>query len=172
MISPRLFLLPFLAAPGAFAENLVRNGDFSGGAESWVLRLAPNTQATLVINEGEASILVVSSTASRWTINLEQALATPIRQGVTYQVSFDVRSDTPRPIDAVIRGRSGNILGAAYGIPTAPQRRQEGFTYVHKKDDTSVRLAFRLGGEATAITIDNVVFEPLPASAPPSPQTP
>ncbi len=122
MSSLRLLPLLLLAAHAASAENLVRNGDFASGVEHWQLRVAGGHQATFVVNEGEASVLVVEGGASRRTINLEQVLAVPLRQGVTYIVSFDLRADTPRAIDAAVRDRSGNILGAAYRLTADPQR--------------------------------------------------
>lgn len=163
---PPLRLLPLLlltAAPPGFAENLVTNGDFTAGAAPWSLRLAPGCEASLVINEGEASVLVVAGTSSRWTVNLEQPLSAPLRRGVTYLVSFEVRSDTPRPIDAVLRLPGGNILGSAYSIPVTTERRRESFSYAHAGEDSPCRIAFRLGGEPGAISIDNVVVEPAPA---------
>ena len=173
MPSLRLVLLSLLVAHPACAENLVRNGDFSAGAEHWNLRLAAGHQASLVINEGEASILIVAGGSSRWTINLEQTFAAPFRQGVTYTISFDLRADTPRAIDAVLRARSGNILGASYRVPADPKIRRETFTYTHKEADGEAKLAFRLGGESTAIAIDNVVVEPAPAlPAPASAEAP
>lgn len=163
---PPLRLIPLLllaAAPPGFAENLVTNGDFSAGSAPWTLRIAPDCDASLVINEGEASVLVVAGAGSRRTINLEQHFVGPLRQGVTYLVSFDVRSDAPRPIDAVIRARNGDILGSAYGIPATPHRTREKFTYIHDAPDAPGRIAFRLGGQPGAIAIDNVVVEPAPA---------
>lgn len=163
-------ILLLLASPLAQAENLVRNGDFASDVSLWNLRLAPDAQATLVHNDGAASVLVIAGGSSRWTVNLEQLLAAPLRQGVTYTVAFDLRSDSPRAIDAVIRSRSGGILGSSYRIPADPQIRREQFTYTHKEADTEARIAFRLGGEATAVSIDNVVIEPVPATpAPPPP---
>ena len=161
-------LLLLAATSCGLAENMVINGDFSAGAAPWNLRVAADSRATLVINEGEASVLVVASPDSRRTVNLEQNLVAPLRQGVTYRVSFDVRSDAPRAIDAVLRSSNGGILGAAYGIPATPQRTREKFTYTHKDADTAGSLSFRLGGQLGAVVIDNVVVEPLPADGPES----
>lgn len=168
---PSFRLTPLLlisVATCGFAENLVVNGDFSAGVVPWNLRVSSEAKATLVINEGEASVLVVSGPEARRMVNLEQNLVAPLRQGVTYRVSFDLRSDAPRAIDAVLRSSNGGILGAAYGIPATPQLTREKFTYTHKDADTAGRLSFRLGGQPGAVVIDNVVVEALPADEPES----
>lgn len=163
----RLLPLALLAAHPLSAENLVLNGDFSSSAVApWILRVSAGCNATVVNNGGEASVLVVEGGSSRWTINLEQPLASPLRQGSRYLVSFDIRSDAPRSVDAVIRA-GGKILGSAYSIPVSAERRRESFAYTHAEEDTPARIAFRLGGHATAIAIDNVVVELAPAAPPP-----
>lgn len=170
----RLIALALFAAIPLSAENLVLNGDFSAkeSIAPWILRVSAGCKATVVNNGGEASILVVEGGASRWTVNLEQPLSAPLRQGVRYAVSFDVRSDAPRRIDALIRAPGGPILGSAYSIPVSGERRRETFAYTHTGEDTPARIAFRLGGEAVALSIDNIVVEPVPASPPAQPPPP
>lgn len=58
-----------------------------------------------------------------------------------------------------MRNPAGTVLGGSYGIAvgTAPSRKK--IAYTHTAADTvNARLAFRIGGDTIAVSIDNVVF--------------
>jgi hypothetical protein len=159
---PKLRLLAALLlclAPAARAYNLITNDTFVSDTAPWSLHLGSGAVATLAPDDGWGRVAITIGGSSRSHVNLQHTLRDTLVSGVTYAITFDVKADAAKTIDAVVRNASGTVLGGSYGIniSTTPVRRT--ITYAHAGADAiDARLAFRIGGDTTAVSIDNVVF--------------
>lgn len=141
--------------------HLVANGDFAAGAAPWSLAVASIASATLTTPGGEGRVNITAGGTSRSHVILQQTLAQPLAAGVTYVISFDARADAAKPFDVLVRAATSAVLGGVYGLAAGPTPTPYVVEYTHLGTDAAgARLNFRLGGNATGVTIDNVRFAP------------
>ena len=89
--------LPVPRSPG---QNLIRNGDFAHGLESWsTIGAGPNAyhpedpgRATFSPEDGAVSIKILNQGTSIWSVMFYQSV--PFEKGVTYDISFEAESDS------------------------------------------------------------------------------
>ncbi len=139
------------AAPAAFDDGLLTNGDFENGAEAWT------GNATNVLTEGGNSynFADVAVAGNPWEANLSQVVE--IIQGKNYKLTFDASSNGSRTMLAGIGLNQDpwtNVVETV-NLTTTTQT----FTYNFSSADfggVNSRVLFDLGADSGVVVIDNV----------------
>lgn len=143
-----------LVKPG---QNILLNGQFALGTNSWNWTVAGSASATWIITN-EASDVEITSPGTQLTdIQLKQA-GLELMQGKEYVVSFDAWSAAPRVIE--VRLAQNQSPGTAYcvmdpSLTPIPTRFNYAFTMA-SADDLNACLMFNLGVSPGAVYLDNV----------------
>jgi hypothetical protein len=82
-------------------QNMIQNGDFSQGTNSWVWTLSGGATAAWAIESGDSHIYITNGTATLANIQLKQT-GKAIIQGKKYVFQFDAWSSQPRYIEAKV----------------------------------------------------------------------
>ncbi len=154
-----LLSVVFFANPSVRALNLITNDNFIADTHPWELHLGWACSATLTNADGWARANITAGGSAKSGVSIEQQLGEPLLNGVIYTIAFDLMADASKTIDVVVLNSSRAIMGGFYNIPatTTPTRRK--LTYTHSQADAvGAYLSFRVGGNTTAASIDNVVF--------------
>lgn len=161
----------------AFGQNIVVNGDFNDGLNSWSTFVANwiPVSANFSADNNEANITGISGAGGEtWFVQLNQELTagqiSSLVVGQTYEITFDARSS--------VNGRSLKLFFGEDG---------GGFAAVHQQDYTltnanapysatftvgatygAMKLGFEMGLSNDPVYIDNVVLQPSSVVAPPT----
>ncbi len=87
--------------------NLVRNGDFSNGANNWNIWSGEGGFGTLNVVDGAANIEISSIGSQNWHVQFYQE-GIELKAGKTYELSFKARSTVERPIRIEYSNFHGN----------------------------------------------------------------
>ena len=139
-------------------DNLLTNGDFQNGSDSWIVGVDDSSPAPVVTDGGNTYYSVdVTSAGNPYDVNLSQKLE--IIQDETYTLTFDAWSDVNRSIIAGI-GLSAdpwsNTVETVNITPTVT-------TYTLTLTATgfgalNARVLFDVGAEIGMVNIDNVTL--------------
>ena len=139
-------------------DNLLTNGDFQNGSDSWIVGVDDSSPAPVVTDGGNTYYSVdVTSAGNPYDVNLSQKLE--IIQDETYTLTFDAWSDVNRSIIAGI-GLSAdpwsNTVETVNITPTVT-------TYTLTLTATgfgalNARVLFDVGAERGMVNIDNVTL--------------
>ena len=139
-------------------NNLLTNGDFENGSDSWIVGVDDNSPAPIVTDGGNTYYSVdVTSAGDAFAVNVSQKLE--IIEDETYTLTFDAWSDVNRSIIAGI-GLSAdpwsNTVETVNITPTVT-------TYTLTLSATgfgaiNARVLFDLGAEVGMVNIDNVTL--------------
>ncbi|MEV1009406.1 glycoside hydrolase family 9 protein [Streptomyces sp. NPDC049881] len=147
--------VPALATPAAAeGPELIDNGDFSGGTDSWWW--TEGSPATVV--DGRLCVDVPAGTANPWDAILGQD-GLPLTAGESYELSYTASSTAPITIRTNVQLAVDpwtTELASPDQIGTAPETVSHTFTA--SADNTAAQLAFQIGGNAGAYTfcVDDV----------------
>ena len=138
------------------AGNLLTNGDFEDGSDSWIVGVDDNSPAPVVTVDGNTYYSVdVTAAGNSFDVNVSQKLE--IVQDQTYTLTFDAWSNVNRSIIAGIGLSGGDFsnISESVDITTAVS------TYSLTLSATGfgamdARVLFDLGAEIGAVNIDNV----------------
>ncbi|XMO87939.1 carbohydrate binding domain-containing protein [Algibacter sp. AS12] len=145
--------------PGTTAPvNLLTNGDFENGSDSWLIGVDDNSSAP-VTTEGDNTFysVNVASAGNPFDVNVSQKVE--ITQGETYTLTFDAWSDGNRSILAGIGLSADPWTNTTenVNITTTPTT----YSYTFTATDfgaANARVIFDLGAEVGIVNIDNVIL--------------
>jgi glycosidase len=140
--------------------NLLKNGDFSNGANQWTL-WTDKAKASLDIENGEAKISVTDSGSQFWSIGLSQK-GFPLELGQSYTLTFQARANTAREIRSTIQMDHDPWSSYAEGMFFLSTKTAE-YSYsfiMYYGAERSADLEIFLGARgAGTIYLDNVVLK-------------
>jgi uncharacterized protein (TIGR03437 family) len=151
----------------ATPSNLLVNGAFeSTGIGPWIITSGSGGKASAALDntvaaEGNSSarIAVTATSANPWQVTFEQDNIS-ITKGVTYQVQFWARSDTPRTMSIICQGGAPNFTNYGLYGSFALGRGWNLFTtsFTAAATATDGRLEFWLGDQTGNVWIDGAQF--------------
>ncbi|WP_256867393.1 carbohydrate binding domain-containing protein [Winogradskyella forsetii] len=139
-------------------DNLLVNGDFENGSDSWIVGVDDNSPAPVTTDAGNTYYSVdVTTAGNSFDVNLSQKLE--IVQDATYTLTFDAWSDVNRSIIAGIGLSGGDFSNTNETVNITPAIN----TYTLTLSATGfgaldARVLFDLGAEIGVVNIDNVVL--------------
>lgn len=153
-------------------SNMLTNGGFESGFTGWTLSVTPPASAQLggdtsIVAEGNASAHVTVATAgsAAWQVSLEQDNVS-LTAGVSYQLQFWARADTPRNITVNEQGGAPNY--PAYGPQTSVAITTSWALYTVSFVATATandgRMQFFVGDVPGNVWIDGVVLSLAPSA--------
>jgi hypothetical protein len=143
-------------------QNMVVNGDFSQGTNSWIWTNSGTASATFSTINSTGYVHVVSQGVALSDIQLRQA-GLKLLQGKQYVVQFDAWSSIRRAMEIRLGQDSSPFASYAVFTPTlTPSKQHFAYSFVMQNTtDLSARLMFNMGGALGDIYLDNVsVFNP------------
>lgn len=165
-----LFLAMF--AYSSFAQNIVTNGDFSGGLNSWTTFIADfaGVSATINTTNDEANVVGIAGAGGQvWHIQVNQVLTptqiSSLTAGQTYKVTFDARGESARPLRLYFGEDGGGFTALhtqEYNLTTAMANYEA--TFVVGQTFAAMKLGFEGGLSNTSFFIDNVTLELVPTT--------
>ncbi len=143
-------------------NELIINGDFSLGLNSWGNLYFQNTQwkATSTVTDGVYKISVTQPGTANWHI-VDQQLNLTLEKGTTYQVTFDAWADNPNSMDVFI-SKNHDDFGAYYSTTRNITGIKQKFTWTFKmlqSSDPNCRFGFGFGRFTGNVYLDNVSIE-------------
>jgi len=143
-----------LIKPG---ENMVSNGDFALGTNSWVWTNAGTASATWKITNGAALIHITSPGTALAGIQLWQA-GMKLVQSNSYVLEFDAWSAAPRLIEVRLGQNQSPWTSYKIASPSLTPLVQH-FSYpfvMSNATDLNARLMLNFGASAIDVSFDNV----------------
>ena len=136
--------------------NIVVNGDFENGSDSWLVGVDPSTSAPVVTEGGNTYYSVdVTAAGNSYDVNTSQILE--IIQGNTYTLTFDAWSDVNRGIFAGIGLSKDPWTNTGETVNITPTRATYTLTLTASDFGASdARIIFDLGEEIGMVNIDDV----------------
>jgi hypothetical protein len=136
--------------------NLLMNGDFENGSNSWLIGVDDASSAPVVTNAGNTYYSVdVTSAGNSYDVNVSQKLE--IIDGATYTLTFDAWSDINRPIIAGIGLSSGSFASTSETVAITSTRTTYTLTLLADGfGATDARVLFDLGAAIGMVNIDDV----------------
>jgi hypothetical protein len=136
--------------------NLLTNGDFENGSESWIVGVDDNAPAPVVTSSGNAHYYVsVANAGNPWDVNVSQKVE--IIEDNTYTLIFDAWSDTNRSIIAGIGLSEGPWSSTVESVDINTTRTTYTLTLAATGFGAAdARVIFDLGANAGSVNIDNV----------------
>ena len=158
-----------------FAQNIVTNGDFSGGLSSWTTYFADFAGVSGVVNtsNNEANVTtIVGAGGQVWHVQLNQVLTSTqissLTAGQSYKITFDARGESARPV-RLFFGEDGGGFAAIhtqdFNLTTTMANYEA--TFVVGQTYPTMKLGFEGGLSNTSFFIDNVTLT-LVATPPPT----
>ena len=135
--------------------NIVTNGDFESGSDSWLVGVDDSTSAPVETVGGTTYYSVdVTASGDAYAVNLSQKVE--IIEGNTYTLTFDAWSNVNRTILAGIGLSEGPWTNTAESVSITPTRTTYTLTHVATFGATDARVLFDNGAEIGIVNIDNV----------------
>lgn len=155
----------------AFSADLVRNGDFSNGADQWVWQLNGGGAGGQAAMDTEGGVLHVGSiTDVGKQVYSIQMILSPITvaKGVRYHLKFDARAAANRTLNVKVGGVEGRNWAdytgnGGPGLPfslTPELQTFEADVIMKEPTDKAARLEFSFGLHAADVWVDNISFAP------------
>jgi arylsulfotransferase ASST/carbohydrate binding protein with CBM4/9 domain len=144
-------------------QNMVRNGDFSQGANSWTFSLSGGASAAWAIESGASHFYITNAGASLPSIQLLQG-GLALIQGKTYVLQFDAWATQARYIDVKLAQSVSPFT--YYSRITSPllTPTRTHYRYVftmQQTSDFSANLLFNVGASSVAVYLADVsLFNP------------
>jgi len=139
-------------------RNMMVNGDFSSGTNSWVWTLSGGATAAWVIESGVSHVYITNGTAGLANIQLKQT-GKAIVQGKKYVFEFDAWSTAPRYIDAKVAQDAAPNLNYSGTTSTFVTPTHNHFRYVFTMTattDFNASVFFNMGSSPYGVWLDNV----------------
>jgi len=135
--------------------NIVTNGDFESGSDSWLVGVDDSTSAPVETVGGNTYYSVdVTAAGNAYDVNLSQKVE--IIEGNTYTLTFDAWSNVDRTILAGIGLSKDPWTNTAESVSITPTRTTYSLTHVATFGATDARVLFDNGAEIGIVNIDNV----------------
>ncbi|MEN9302439.1 MAG: hypothetical protein RL264_868 [Bacteroidota bacterium] len=151
-----------------FGQNVIVNGSFNDGLNSWSTFLADweGVTATYSANNEEANVTGITNAGGQsWWVQLNQVL-TPTQisslvTGETYEISFQARSSVSgRPVKMFF-GENGGGFAAVHMQDYTLTTTMDTYTatFLVNNTYTDMKLGFEMGLSNDDVFIDNVVLQ-------------
>ena len=138
-------------------QNMVANGDFALGTDSWTLALGGTATAALKLTNGAAYVNITNSGTALANIQLKQA-GLRLIQWKQYVLEFDAWADAPRYLEA--RLLMNQPPSSTYKVVTpslTPTKQHFSYPFTMSlATDLNTLLAFNLGASAMDVYLDNI----------------
>jgi uncharacterized repeat protein (TIGR02543 family) len=144
---------------GSGTTNILLNGDFSNGANSWNLGIYGGAATGAVVNGEYVTTPTVAGSAC-WYFQFTQGNLT-LEQGKTYTLSFQARAASSRPINVVVGMSVGPYSRYMGDIDTTLSTTMQTFTKTFTMTaatTTDARVEFNSALSAVQWTLDNVTL--------------
>jgi hypothetical protein len=138
------------------AGELVVNGDFENGSESWLVGVDDSSSAPVVTEGGNTYYSVnVDAAGNPYDVNTSQKLE--IVKGTTYNLTFDAWSDRDRSILAGIGLSGGDYANDSKTVNITATKKTYSLTLSSANFGAAdARILFDSGAEIGIVNIDNV----------------
>lgn len=138
-------------------QNMVANGDFALGTDSWTLPLGGTATAALKLTNGAAYVNITNSGTALANIQLKQA-GLRLIQWKQYVLEFDAWADAPRYLEArLLMNQSPSSTYKVVTPSLTPTKQQFSYTFTMSlATDLNTLLAFNLGASAMDVYLDNI----------------
>lgn len=151
-------------APGA---QLLKNGDFSAGIESWGggtehgNAVAVEATRDASSNKPCVKVTIKNVDGTPWHIMLTQR-PLKLQKDKKYRVAFRARAEDPRrlPVEVCHSAPYRGYGSARFEVGT--EWRDCQFTFIAPEDDADVRLSFQFGGATGTAWISDVILHEAP----------
>jgi hypothetical protein len=154
-------------APGVLGEQLVTNGEFDDGLNSWTQKTNGTAVASFTTNgpvdDPELYVNITDGTADRYKVALEQIV--PAQSGKLYTIRFDARAAASREIRIFWRNVSNSTNAyLSLTVPIDTQNRSYEFTGIQlgslagTDPDGEIRIQF--GGSNADVWMDSIEIYP------------
>jgi len=136
--------------------ELVVNGNFENGSDSWLVGVDDNSSAPVVTDGGNTYYSVnVTAAGNAYDVNTSQKLE--IVQGSTYTLTFDAWSDADRSIAAGIGLSGGDFSSDAQTVNITASRTTYSISLSSANfGAVDARVLFDSGAEVGIVNIDDV----------------
>ena len=139
-------------------QQMVKNGDFSQGTDSWIWEVTGGAAAQWKITNGVSYFDISTGGSALSSIQLRQA-GIPLIQGKKYVFEFDAWAQAPRYIEAKVGQdvspyANYSQIGNSYLTPVKNHYRYV-FT-MQEASDFSARVVFNLGTSVLNVFLENV----------------
>ena len=138
-------------------QNMVANGDFALGTDSWTLALGGTATAALKLTNGAAYVNITNSGTALANIQLKQA-GLRLIQWKQYVLEFDAWADAPRYLEArLLMNQSPSSTYKVVTPSLMPTKQHFSYPFTLSfATDLNTRLAFNLGASAMDVYLDNI----------------
>ncbi len=141
-------------------ENLITNGDFTLGSESWTWYeyTTDGAAGTLNTDQGAAAMSLNSPGTAGWHMQLNQENL-PVNQGDKLHLFFDAKGDADQKMNVVIKYLDPDVRYLDTTITLSSSMQNYHFIFDIDSDPANpVRLEFNLGTQSGAVEIDDVIL--------------
>jgi hypothetical protein len=138
--------------------NLVPNGDFAQGKDSWIFELQGEGDADWKIEDGVSHFDISNGGSPHYSVQLRQN-GFPLITGETYVFEFDAWADAPKTIEAKVGQDEGPWTNYSGIGLSALARSKRHFAYqftMEQPADPNGRLVFNVGDSNDDVYLDNV----------------
>jgi hypothetical protein len=138
-------------------QNMVANGDFALGTNSWTLTLGGTATAALKLTNGAAYVDITNAGTALANIQLKQA-GLRLIEGKQCVLEFDAWADAPRYLEArLLMNQSPSTTYKVVTPSLTPTKQHFSYPFTMTfATDLNTRLAFNLGASAIDVYLDNV----------------
>ena len=138
-------------------QNMVANGDFALGTDSWTLALGGTATAALKLTNGAAYVNITNSGTALANIQLKQA-GLRLIQWKQYVLEFDAWADAPRYLEArLLMNQSPSSTYKVVTPSLTPTKQHFSYPFTMSlATDLNTLLAFNLGASAMDVYLDNI----------------
>ena len=141
-------------------NNLLTNGDFENGSDSWIVGVDDSSSAPVVTDGGNtyySGNVTNANPSEPYLVNVSQKLE--IVQGNTYTLTFDAWSDVERSIIGGIGLSGGDFSNDSKSVDITTTKTNYTLSVSSETfGATDARVLFDLNGENGLVNIDNVVL--------------
>jgi hypothetical protein len=146
-------------------QNMVANGEFSSGKNSWTWTVTGPATAAWTVTGGVSRFDITNSGSTTTSIQLKQA-GIPLILGNKYVLEFDAwTSSGTRNIEAKMQNSAASLNYSGIKTPALSPTATH-FRYVFTmsaSSDFSSQMVFNLGGSTKPVYLDNIsLFNPPP----------
>ncbi len=137
--------------------NLVLNGDFSSGTDSWNITARNGGEANASVSEGICRIDIQSGGSDTPDIALIQD-GLRLIQGRLYRFEFDARADALRPAAPLITGTDNPAVYSRTALTALPTRWKH-YAYeftMQEPTDSNARISLQCGDSEIPCYFDNI----------------
>lgn len=139
-------------------QNLVENGDFTRGVQSWDFNVQGADASSSVTNQGEIQIKINNAGSDFENVQLKQGGLAVVRGG-TYLFEFDAYATENRSIEAHIERVEPPWDNYGKITPTSLRRVKHHYAYefiMEQSTDLNAQVVFNCGLMSADVFIDNV----------------